>query len=410
MSPSTLLTVNLPANILFGIDLLSLSTSAKFQGISDIPPGWHFVFTAATASLSVRHGYWFHASPQRPIIFRRWDVAREEVVECTRDEEELWKKRFSGESEEDGKVNLLPYDQPTSEGGSSPQGSWSGLTSHITHGLLSRLTAGTFIVTSTSCAVQDREEIPGLSIEEVASVLGKGEGESTLEFLGIDLGRTWRQGAVGRERTEGARDRSWALGDVIERYHGGNKGALVATNGQKAYTGWGHEILGEMEVCFLMVLTLSNYSCLQEWKRILTLVLTSRAAIAQHPSFFSAFLNLLRQQLARSDDVEGGLFDFTETNDFILKRLLKTFKLALAETVEDKSEGFTEAGRDEVVTKTKILEDWVEKEYGWDLSDSWVRRGMVRLEDGEEVEVEVEEGEGEDERGEYAPVVVDLGD
>ncbi|MCJ1350826.1 MAG: hypothetical protein MMC33_000807 [Icmadophila ericetorum] len=408
MSPSTLLVLNLPANILFGIDLLSLSTSATFQGISEIPPGWHFIFTAATASLSVRHGFWFQTSKSRDTIIRKWDAKREEVVESTRDEEELWKKRLGG-SEEEGKINLLPYDQLVSEGASSPQDSWLGLTEHITSRLLSRLTAGIFIITSTSCAAQDREEIPGLSREEIASVLGKGEGEGALEFLGIELGRTWREGAVGRERTEGARDRSWALGDVIERNRG-NESALLPASEQHEYNKWGHEVLGEMEVCFLMVLTLSNYSCLQEWKRILNLVLTSRAAIVQHPTFFSAFLGVLRIQLVRSDEVEGGLFDFTDTNDNIfLKKLLKSFKMTLEETVEEDLE-INKASREEVMAEMKTLEDWVEREYGWNMSDSWVRRGMVRLEDGEEVEVEVEEGEGEDERGEYAPVIVDLGD
>ena len=43
-----------------------------------------------------------------------------------------------------------------------------------------------------------------------------------------------------------------------------------------------------------------------------------------------------------------------------------------------------------------------------DTGDSFVRRGTLQLEDGEEVEMEVAELEGEDERGEYAPMMVEL--
>ncbi|MCJ1392206.1 hypothetical protein MMC18_005073 [Xylographa bjoerkii] len=54
------------------------------------------------------------------------------------------------------------------------------------------------------------------------------------------------------------------------------------------------------------------------------------------------------------------------------------------------------------------LEMWLKAEWRWELSDSWVRRGMVELEDGERVELVMADMEGEDERGEYAPVVVEM--
>ena len=38
-----------------------------------------------------------------------------------------------------------------------------------------------------------------------------------------------------------------------------------------------------------------------------------------------------------------------------------------------------------------------------------LKRGMVQLEDGEQVELTMEGADEEDEMGEYAPTVVDLG-
>lgn len=55
------------------------------------------------------------------------------------------------------------------------------------------------------------------------------------------------------------------------------------------------------------------------------------------------------------------------------------------------------------------LEAWVKSEYEWDLHPEGVlRRGMLQLEDGEEVEMEMADDEDE-ETGEYAPMIVDFG-
>lgn len=217
-----------------------------------------------------------------------------------------------------------------------------------------------------------------------------GEEERELGVLGIDLKRTWREGAVGRERTEGAVDRSWALGDVVERWREGEEE-------------WGDVVLGQMEACFLMVLTVANYSCLEEWKRIVGLVLTCKRAIREREGWFATFLSLLRRQMQRCEDVEGGLFDLSDEGGGLLKGLLKGFKRTLGQV-------FGEGEGEDVREEMEALEALLKGEYGWELGDDFVRRGLLELEDGEKVEVEMEEMEGEDERGEYAPVVVDLDD
>ena len=272
---------------------------------------------------------------------------------------------------------------------------WGLLISHVMPELLSRLcclpsakgtggaqTGEGWIISTTSTGVLDREDIPGLE--------GKWEGERQLGFLAIDLKRTWREGAVGEERTRGARDRSWALEEVVE--HGGKgKGKGI----------WGDELLGEMQVCFLMVLLLANYSCLEQWKRILGLVLTCREALESRTDFFVEFMKTLGLQLRHCNDVEGGLFEISEDGGNYLKVLLKGFRRTVEEVC---------TGKDSEVTREMgILEDYLRQEWDWEISDSFLRRGMVQLEDGENVELEVSELEGEDERGEYAPVVVDEG-
>ena len=281
---------------------------------------------------------------------------------------------------------MTPYRQSAGtsvDEGAHERGDWSTLTAHVTPALLTRFTGSVddWRITSASCSPQDADHIPGLSTSE------SGLEERELQFLAIDLKRTWREGAVGRERTEAVLDRSWALGEVEERFKSEEEGGDV--------------VMGEMEVCFLMVLTVANYSCLEEWKRILGLVLTCRRAVRAREGWFAAFLRLLRMQLERGGDVEGGLFDMSDEGGAYLKALLKGFKMILGQV-------FGEGEGEEVKGEMEDLEDWLKGEYGWELSDSFVRKGILELEDGEQIEMEVEDMEGEDERGEYAPVIVEL--
>ncbi|KAL2054505.1 hypothetical protein ABVK25_005253 [Lepraria finkii] len=297
-STSTALLLSGPSSILCSIDLLSFTTTPQFHGIKSIPAGYHFIFTSETTSLSIRDGFWFHiphtpptSNSPTPLIVRKWDPSTGSLRPVVENPESyrsqlaaLWER------------GLTPYRQSASKEAEvqEERGDWARLTEHLTPRLLSHLTQNKeWKITSASCAEEDRDEIPGLTAAEV------GEEERELGVLGIDLKRTWREGAVGRERTEGAVDRSWALGDVVERWREGEEE-------------WGDVVLGQMEACFLMVLTVANYSCLEEWKRIVGLVLTCKRAMREREGWFATFLSLLRRQMQRCEDVEGGLFDLSD--------------------------------------------------------------------------------------------------
>ena len=276
---------------------------------------------------------------------------------------------------------LSPYRQSAGKEAAAEARDWEGLTEHVSPQILQRLTQNdAWALTSASCSEQDHDHIPGLNMDET------GLEEHELGVLGIDLKRTWREGAVGRERTEAATDCSWALGDVVGRLQG------------KAGE-WGDSILGQMEACFVTVLTLANYSCLEEWKRCLGLVLTCKRAISEHERFFIAFLVLLRRQVERCEDVEGGLFDMSDEGGGLLRRYLKDFKRTIQQTLSG-AEG------QDLREEMDGLQNTLKKMYGWELSGAFVKRGMLELEDGETVEMELDVDDG-GEDGEYVPVIVD---
>ncbi|KAI9673418.1 MAG: hypothetical protein M1817_002880 [Caeruleum heppii] len=389
----TALILNLPPGYLCGIDLLSFTTSPRFLGIKGLPPGWHFLFTSATTGLSVRHGVWFRVeapdSGPPDLAVKRWDPHKEELLE-EKDKVEL--SRLEASLKSIWRERLTPYRQalpPASETVHNEEAQvtrrndWIHLTDHIAPGLLTRMTNGEWNhwpFTSTSSAKRDMDRIPGLS-EEVSATLP----EKSLNFLPINLKETWRSGAVGRERTEAAKDRSWALGDIIRNH---------CTDAAET------EIIGEMQVTFLMVLTLGNYSCLEQWKRLLNLVLTCQTAAKERSDLFARVLQVLRLQLQHCDDVEGGLFDLSDEGGSMLKQLLRTFRRGLDEVFDSQPSP--------VKDHFAELEAYLRTGHGWELGDSYVRSGLLELEDGERVEMDMNDLEDEDERGEYAPVVVDL--
>ncbi|KAJ9302211.1 hypothetical protein DTO271G3_1077 [Paecilomyces variotii] len=438
----TVLLPGLPPKTLVGIDLLSFTSTANFHGIRDLPEGWHFLYTGTTESFSLRCGGWFYigdiqsaatgaastaltrrrlgggnGADATEIRVWKWNQDVEALVpiigESSEEKQEamrykanlsaIWqsgglfryRSRISsaavGGREEDRDLD----DEDNQKEGRSD---WVGLTGNISPQLLSRILGDPEVdvdgkprwtVTSGSTAQRDADQIPGLMSRETAGITA--EQEKDLRFLPVDLKRTWREGAIGRERTEAAQDRSWALGDIVRR---------VSQDGDEQIGE--RQVLGELQFTFLMVLTLMNYSCLEQWKRLLNLIFTCRAAVTAREGFFTDVLRLLRLQLKRCDDVEGGLFEMDGENgaEFLIK-LLTGFK----RTVDELSDGVGFAVKFEL----NVFEKWVKEEFNWELKkEAIVKRGMLELEDGEQVEMEMNDADEEDETGEYAPVIVDL--
>lgn len=394
MQSHCVLLLDLPERALGGIDLLSFTTTPRFRGVKNLPPGLHFVFASSDAAVSVRYGAWFYVSPGSgaPQIFiKKWDPAIEDLVAEKSQAEVLRWKANLGSIWRDG---LTPYRQRVQKGETKEEdeaveecSDWVELTSHISPSLLSRvcgLNPDHWSLSSASSAKQDLDIIPGL--EEANSYIHP---EKELNFLPVDLKRTWRKGATGTERTEGAQDRSWALGDIME-HHCKSSGTRMREE----------EVLGELQFCFLMVLTLNNNSCLQQWQRLLSLLFTCRKAVKERTHMFINLLRTLRLQLNHCADMEAGMFDLNDQGGGFLPPLLRKFRKTLDEFEGD--------WKKRIVNEFREFEDFVKEEYGWELDDSYVKRGTLQLEDGETVEMDVNGADEDDETGEFAPTIVDL--
>lgn len=454
MSPSlqpspTILLPHLPPKTLVGIDLITFTSTANFHGIRDLPKGWHFLYTGTTESLSLRCGSWFyvgdisaagHGQNDSALVVRgesagpeiyiwKWnpdteslsslrensDPDRQEAMRFKANLGAIWQSgglfRYRSRvspamlSNQTGSTQIAAQaeDDETEESGRKD---WQQLTDWISPSLLTRIIDNPEMdvdghprwnLTSAGTADRDADHIPGLDKPKEGAENSVKE-EKEFGFLPIDLKQTWREGAIGRERTDAAQDRSWALGDLILRNSSSVSGEITVDERTGEI-----QILGELQFTFLMVITMMNFSCLQQWKRLLELILTCRQAITDRETFMSDVIRLLLRQLQRCDDVEGGLFEIDgDDGGKFLRNLLKKFRRSVDQVVEKGAES-------KVKAELEKLGAWVKEEYDWELAhEEVVKRGMIQLEDGEEIEVEMVDNDEIEETGEYAPVVVNL--
>ncbi len=403
---STVIILSLPPKTFVGLDLLSFNSSPNFLGIMKIPSGVHFLYTGTDASLSIRNGRWLNLSSTTDTHVLRWD-ANNETLDLVEQTDSLAQDATTSASSGRGLVDYAALQSATSdlvardvesedaeqqESTSTIQEDraettdWPDLAGHVSPVLLSRVLSPDWLASSVSSAPDDTENIPGLSHLEASNVLD----QLPLNLLPINLKETWAEGDIGRTRTERARDRSWYLSHLIE--------GVTSRGKDKAFGA--RQLLGELQFCFLMTLTLANYSCFEQWKRLLSVVFTCRAALDEVEGYFVEMLKVLRLQVRHVEDVEGGLFDLRDENaSSWLRALWARFRAVVDEA--EKGE------RDELKKEVADLEKLFEEKYGWQSDRDILKRGMLELEDGERVEVTMPGVDEDEETGEYAPVVIE---
>ncbi|KAH0837164.1 AAR2 family protein [Fonsecaea pedrosoi] len=404
-----LIILSLPPKTFVGLDLVSFNSSPNFHGIAKIPWGFHFLYTGTDASLSIRHGRWLNLNSTNPIQVLRWNRDGESLQVVDQNDPGA-RNAIAAVSDGRGLVDYAALQSATSElsageskgrdtseaaaaaaaddeDGRAESTDWPALTTYVSSSLLTRILSPDWIISSISSAPSDTETIPGLSHLEASNALD----QLPLDLLPVNLKQTWAGGDIGRARTDRARDRSWYLGQLIEQ-------AAHGAGGDRAQGA--RELLGELQFCFLMVLTLANYSCLEQWKRLLTVFFTCRTALDEAEGYFVQVVRVLRLQIMHVDDVEGGLFELRdESGSAWLRTLWARFRAVVDDVDKDQ--------RDSLRREVDGLERLFEEKYGWQSERDTLRRGMFELEDGERVEVTMHGVDEDEETGEYAPVIVE---
>jgi A1 cistron-splicing factor AAR2 len=228
-------------------------------------------------------------------------------------------------------------------------------------------------------------------------------GEESLRFVQFDLKRSWRAGASGEEITKYAKDKSYLLGHLI-----GDKGkssiSLSKWRAEEVPVGvdvWG--LLGQLQLAFVLLLNLSSYPCLSLYKRLLPAFTRSASFIAgpqpdiiPRGTIYPALLTILAAQLLALPD---GVFDteLPELDGWYLQELEM-----LRQNLVDGTTGSESTWQDNEVADLRRawekLRIATSEKWRWDLGMLSPR--IMNDSIGEEID--------EEEKGEYAPVVVDM--
>lgn len=374
-----ILILDLPEIYTIGYDSVSL-TAKHFGGLRDVPPGPHFVWASHPSGMSARCGVWVETtSAANQIHVLQWDRFNEVLGDASKAE-----ARIQANSLPTTYSKLLPYADPMRAGAREM---WMQLTSSVSMPLLRRVTGAPLdesVLVHTGDRARGAALLSGeLELERTLSGSAAAMGGAELVFSFDQRGKTYSAHNVGAARSEDALDAtSYLLG-------------LMGREGLSQ-----DDVVGEMQVAFIMGMHLGNESCLQQWwYMVQKLVFKAFSLVTKRPELVASLLRAVAAQITY--DVDWMESSAVQASGDVQSKELRIAMVVYKRRLEDAG------GQMDVELAFKRVEGAVAS-LGWDVDAEYLRKGKVVMEDGEEVEVEMAELAAEDERGEWAPEVVEL--
>lgn len=393
------LILDLPEVFTVGYDSLSF-TAKHFGGVRDIPPGPHFFWVSHPGGLSARCGFWIVATGVNTVHVMQWDKFNEVLSDSARAE-----ARIQADNIDTFHSKLVPYSDPSAvnaaHGNLLPSASernfkmWQQLTGSISEGVLSRITGQLH----DNWMVHTGDRVNGSILMAAEMELDRSISKTLLKtrelnFTFSQQSKTYSIGNSGADRTLDATDATPYITSLIDNSNSG----LTP-----------EDIVGDFQFAFVVGMHLGNDSCIQQWwHMLLKLILRAYLLPARRPVLAAAFIRSLAAQLSYSTSwLDGSVLDYADSQTRDLRLALTVYKRRLDELLLGLG---THISPDQLSVGTAFagLEATVVSELDWDLRGDYLRRGNVMMEDGEQVELEVTDFEAEDERGEWAPEVVQL--
>ena len=385
---------DIPVGCIVGCDMVSFTIKEKerFEGFKDLPSGTHFIWGGSDEA-SARVGFWLMLSRKSSeefgdVFVKRWDSYIETLTEEVSAAEfriqkngipEIHDKLLShahlNQAENMSSISIKPE-------------LWLRLTSMMKGALLTKITGSAWNNWQVASSHDYKRPKPS------------GKPDNTMDYSKDEVlcfvfprdTRTFSLASTGRERTEQAMDSSSHVTAIIS-----DRCSFEDSD----------EIIGELQFCYVTGMMLGNVACMEQWGIIVKVVFRAFKLILDLPRFMERFIRAVHAQFAYDEaGLSGSILDNDPNIADDLKRILITFKARLNEKLLGQGSYLT----DEQITVGKAFEEmelylW---KWNWDLRSNYVRTGKVQLEDGEMVDAELSDFEDEDERGEFAPAIVDL--
>lgn len=273
----TLLMLDVPFGMEFGLDGIPFITGEKFKGIKMIPPGVHYLSTDPTRNATVPApvSTFLFLKPSEILVYR-WNP-RTEQLETLDDEDEVDRLR-GGVQRFDFDDGLGPYDV-------THWRQWQRLSHRLDDVLVDRLMHGHRWIS----VAEEARGADGLSmkipseaalIRQLQSDPAFTDRPQRLAYTPFPLLIT-REGCTAAEISALNLDKTDALTVIMDGHYNGR---------------W-ERLLGEVQFAFVTFLFGQSLAGLEQWKHMLHLLLGCFEGPVRFPSLFGEFLKVVRYQL-----------------------------------------------------------------------------------------------------------------
>lgn len=256
-----------PAGLELGIDCYSGEIAPMFRGFNLVPPGIHFIYH--NIGMSPKQGFFFIAS-KGDVIVRPWDSKNEEI--STQNNLSDLSMELLISTIQRGELNINMGSYPFSQ-----YHIWKNLTSLISLNVLKRSNCapGIPITSCNSDNFQDSSQINQPHFTDIMAVEAKFLEQ--INSCGSNFANKLTQLNI---------DKSIILEDLIA----------------KEYSKKWENLLGELQLSFLLFMLIYSYTALQAWKKLIFTICSSEKYLKSYPLFTIKFLKIFYEQLKFTPD------------------------------------------------------------------------------------------------------------
>lgn len=285
-SNSILIVLDVPSGLEFGIDCITYDTGPKFKGLTLVPTGFHFVYHGT--GMGARQGFFIKVA-NKDVIVKSWDSSQEEILPYhTLSEDSLANLHRSLAL---GELNSFLGPYPLQQ-----HHTWIHITNFIIDSVLARADCvpGSLIYPGDDSDVLVLEKTPAQKLRHPI----KEEAGSSVKPYFADTARVARfsdlkmvEMEIMESIPEGPQKASALTAMMMD------KSDIIEHLIKFFYNGSSLDLLGEIQLSFVLFMMLYSYPALNQWKQLIYAVCSSERYLQNNPPFTAAFMRVLFGQL-----------------------------------------------------------------------------------------------------------------
>lgn len=274
-----------PVGFEFGIDCMIYELGPKFHGVAQIPKGIHFIYIGG--AVENRQGFFVDVQASNDLVLAKWDTSKEELTIISDVSEAT--DRHVREEIRKGSLGLGLGSYPLQQ-----HNTWLSLSQFITEDIIRKSNCGfghSIVPGSDNDLIDSSyKNLSAMRIdaaEEFTDFNCSPSLPRQAQFTNIKsfelqlIERVMAQNSSGVEVTKVMLDKSALLLTILNHTHDNN---------------WAN-LLGELQLSFLLFIMLFSHSGLHQWKLLLGTICESRTLLNENVSFTASFIRVLHSQL-----------------------------------------------------------------------------------------------------------------